>query len=329
MSSHIDGIAINYVISQPVGVAGLISPWNLPLYLLTWKIAPAIATGNTCICKPSEVTSLTAWMLCKVIKEVGIPEGVVNMVFGSGAKAGNALCVHPRVPLISFTGGTKTGEIITRNTAPFCKKLSLELGGKNPNIIFADCDLEDCVATTVRSSFTNQGEVCLCGSRIFVEESIMEEFLEKFVSATKKLVVGDPSNPSTTTGALVSKEHMEKVLYYINLAKEEGGNILLGGDRPDFSGTEFEGGYFVNPTIVTGLGPQSRCQQEEIFGPVVTVYPFKSEDEVIEYANCVAYGLSSSVWTQNIKRAQRIALKLQAGTVWINCWLVVSKNIIT
>ena len=251
------------------------------------------------------------------------------MVFGSGAKAGNALCVHPRVPLISFTGGTKTGEIITRNTAPFCKKLSLELGGKNPNIIFADCDLEDCVATTVRSSFTNQGEVCLCGSRIFVEESIMEEFLEKFVSATKKLVVGDPSNPSTTTGALVSKEHMEKVLYYINLAKEEGGNILLGGDRPDFSGTEFEGGYFVNPTIVTGLGPQSRCQQEEIFGPVVTVYPFKSEDEVIEYANCVAYGLSSSVWTQNIKRAQRIALKLQAGTVWINCWLVVSKNIIT
>lgn len=296
------------------------------MYLLTWKIAPAIATGNTCVCKPSEVTSLTAWMLCSVIQEAGLPEGVVNMVFGTGANAGNALCVHPEVPLISFTGGTKTGEIITKSTAPLCKKLSLELGGKNPNIIFADCDFDDCVTTSVRSSFTNQGEVCLCGSRIFVEESIYDKFIDAFVKETKRLVVGNPADPKTTTGALVSKEHLDKVLYYINLAKEEGGTIVCGGDQPDFSGTDFENGYYVNPTIVTNLAPETRCQQEEIFGPIVTVYPFKNEEEVIKYANCVAYGLSSTVWTKDIKRAQRMALSLQAGTVWINCWLVVCKN---
>jgi len=323
MSTHLDGVAINYVVQQPLGVAGLISPWNLPLYLLTWKIAPAIATGNTCVCKPSEVTSLTAWLLASVIQAAQIPAGVVNMVFGLGAKAGSALCSHPQVPLISFTGGTVTGEAIMHTVASMQKKLSLELGGKNPCIIFADCDLEDCVATTVRSSFTNQGEICLCNSRIFVEESIYPTFVEKFVEASRSLVVGDPTNPATTTGALVSREHMEKVMSYIQLAREEGGTILLGGDRPTFpEDSPLAGGYFVNPTIVAGLPPTARCQQEEIFGPVVTIWPFKSEEDAVHFANDVKYGLSSSVWTRDIKRAQRIALQVQAGTVWINCWLL-------
>jgi len=323
MSTHLDGVAINYVVQQPLGVAGLISPWNLPLYLLTWKIAPAIATGNTCVCKPSEVTSLTAWLLGSVIQAAQLPAGVVNMVFGLGARAGAALCAHPQVPLVSFTGGTVTGEAIMRAVAPMQKKLSLELGGKNPCIIFADCDLEDCVATTVRSSFTNQGEICLCNSRIFVEESIYQIFVEKFVEASRKLVVGDPTDSGTTTGALVSREHMEKVLSYIQLAREEGGTILLGGDRPTFAeDSPLAGGYFVNPTIVSGLPPTARCQQEEIFGPVVTIWPFKSEADAVHYANDVKYGLSSSVWTRDIKRAQRIALQVQAGTVWINCWLL-------
>jgi aminomuconate-semialdehyde/2-hydroxymuconate-6-semialdehyde dehydrogenase len=264
-------------------------------------------------------------MLCQTIQEAGVPPGVVNMVFGLGYTAGHALCVHPQVPLVSFTGGTKTGEIITRTAAAFHKKLSLELGGKNPAIIFADCDLADCVATTVRSSFTNQGEVCLCNSRIFVEESIFDTFLAQFVAASRLLVVGDPKASGTTTGPLVSKEHMEKVLSYVQLAKEEGGTFALGGDQPSFpEDSPLSKGYFVNPTIVTGLPPSSRCQQEEIFGPIVTVWPFKTEEEVLGYANGVEYGLSSSVWTKDIKRAHRIALGVQAGTVWVNCWLLVS-----
>ncbi|KAI8815212.1 aldehyde dehydrogenase domain-containing protein [Cladochytrium replicatum] len=323
-TSDLDGVATSFAVRQPVGVAALISPWNLPLYLLTWKIAPAMAYGCTSVCKPSEFTSNTAYLLCSVLRDAGVPKGVVNMVFGVGPKAGNALVVHPDVPLISFTGGTATGEVIYRNAAPFFKKLSLELGGKNANIVFADCDWETTLATSVRSSFLNQGEICLCGSRIFVEESIFDRFVAELSERASKLVVGDPSDPKTDLGALVSKEHMAKVLGYIKLAEDLGGNIHTGGQQVEVKG--FEKGYFVRPTIITGLAPTSRVCQEEIFGPVVTVVPFKTEDEVIEYANGVKYGLANSVWTQNLNRAHRVARKIHSGIVWVNCWMVRDLN---
>eukprot|EP01098_Paradermamoeba_levis_P007594 TRINITY_DN3147_c0_g1_i1.p1 TRINITY_DN3147_c0_g1~~TRINITY_DN3147_c0_g1_i1.p1 ORF type:complete len:391 (-),score=103.64 TRINITY_DN3147_c0_g1_i1:33-1205(-) len=317
----VDGVAVNYTVRSPVGAAGLISPWNLPLYLLTWKIAPALAVGNTVICKPSELTSLTAWMLCKVMVEAGLPPGVCNMVFGYGAKAGAALVGHPKVPLISFTGGTKTGEAILLNSAKYFKKVSLELGGKNPNIIFDDCNFAEALATSVRSSFANQGEICLCGSRIYVQDTIYDKFVEGFVQKTKEIKVGDPTDPTTTMGALVSKEHRQKIEYYVQVAKEEGGKILTGGARPELDGN-LKDGYFYQPTVIVGLGPSSRVQMEEIFGPVVTISPFKTEEEVLEYANCTEYGLSASVWTLNVHRANRVAQKLQTGTVWVNCWMV-------
>eukprot|EP00005_Dracoamoeba_jomungandri_P003057 CAMPEP_0174261282 /NCGR_PEP_ID=MMETSP0439-20130205/11338_1 /TAXON_ID=0 /ORGANISM="Stereomyxa ramosa, Strain Chinc5" /LENGTH=486 /DNA_ID=CAMNT_0015345735 /DNA_START=21 /DNA_END=1481 /DNA_ORIENTATION=+ len=319
-STRIEG-AINYTVREPVGIAGLISPWNLPLYLLTWKIAPAMCVGNCVIAKPSELTSVTAFRLAKLMSEAGVPKGVVNIVFGSGASAGDALVRHPNVPLISFTGGTVTAEKIIVASAPLFKKTAFELGGKNPNIIFEDADLDECIATTLKSSFANQGEICLCGSRIFVQKSIYDEFLQRFVEATKNLVVGDPTDPKTNLGALISKEHLAKVSSYIDLAKEEGGEVLCGGERPNFEGTKFEKGYFYKPTIITGLDPYCRTNQEEIFGPVVTVTPFETEDEVIEWANSVRYGLSATVWSENGKRANRIALALRAGTVWVNCWL--------
>lgn len=321
MSTVMDNGSINYVVSQPVGVAGLISPWNLPLYLLTWKIAPAISVGNTCVCKPSEITSVTAWMLCKLFVEAGFPDGVVNMVFGLGSKAGQALVEHPNVPLISFTGGTLTARNILKSSAALIKRFSLELGGKNPNIIYDDTDLDKCIPTTVRSSFLNQGEICLCGSRIFVQEKIYDSFIKRFEDEVRKWVVGDPNDPTTNVGALISQQHMEKVLSFIQLAKESGGNILCGGSRISPSSDRCAGGYFFQPTIITGLSNKSRVCQEEIFGPVVTVVKFSTEEEVIEMANDVMYGLSASVWTTDIGRAQRTALALKVGTVWINCWL--------
>lgn len=320
-STTMDQNAINYTVRSPIGVAGLISPWNLPLYLLTWKIAPALAVGNTVVCKPSEFTSLTAWMLCKIMEEVGLPAGVCNMVFGRGPIVGKALVEHPDVPLISFTGGTITGQNIIRDSAPHFKKLYLELGGKNPNIIFDDANLEQCIPTTVKSAFLNQGEICLCGSRIFVQEGIYEKFIQMFVEATKKLIVGDPKDLNTDVGALISKEHRQKVESYIELAKKEGGIILLGGDRPKLK-SELEEGYFLNPTIITGLSPTCRTQQEEIFGPVVGISTFKTEEEVIEMANNIQYGLSASIWTENLKRAHKVAHALETGTVWVNCWLL-------
>jgi len=322
MSSAIDGMAINYTVRNPVGVAGLISPWNLPIYLLSWKIAPAIAVGNTVVCKPSEWTSVTAWMMASLFEEAGIPPGVINIVCGTGPSAGAVLVSHPEVPLISFTGGTRTGETITVLSAPCFKKLSLELGGKNPNIIFADANLDACLPVTVRSSFLNQGEICLCGSRIFVQEGIYEEFLKRFIEATKKLVVGYPFDPKTTTGPLISKQHFDKVYSCIQVAQKEGGKIELGGDLPTFAiESPLSKGYFINPTIITGLSQQCKTQQEEIFGPVVTITPFKTEEQVIEWANDIKYGLSSSIWTENLGTANRVALALEAGTVWINCWL--------
>ncbi len=311
-----DLAALNYTLRKPIGVAGLISPWNLPLYLLTWKIAPAIASGNTCVAKPSELTPATAMRLCELAVEAGIPPGVINVVHGYGPSAGQAIVEHKEIPLISFTGGTITGQRVASTAAPMFKKLSLELGGKNPNLVFADADLEQAVTTSIQSSFANQGEICLCGSRIFVERSIHDEFVARFVEATRRLRVGDPTQDSTDVGALVSEAHMNKVLGYVELARQEGGSIATGGKRVG------DRGFFVEPTVITGLGCDCRVLQEEIFGPVVTITPFDGDEQAIEFANSTRYGLSASVWTSNLTRAHRVAAALDAGTVWINCWLL-------
>jgi aminomuconate-semialdehyde/2-hydroxymuconate-6-semialdehyde dehydrogenase len=314
--------AINYTTRTPIGVVGCISPWNLPLYLFTWKIAPAIAAGNCVVAKPSEVTPYTAYLLSEICIEAGLPAGVLNIVHGLGPKVGSALTVHPHIKAISFTGGTKTGAEIARVAAPMFKKLSLELGGKNPNIIFADCDFDKMLAETVRSSFLNQGEICLCGSRIFVERPIYEKFKAAFVAKVKaELVVGDPLAPETKTGAIVSKMHFEKVLSYIDLAKQEGGTILCGGHAVTVPGNCAEG-WYIAPTVIEGLSYDCRTNQEEIFGPVVTITPFDTDEEALMMANSTEYGLASIVWTENLTRAHTMAAKIKAGIVWINCWLL-------
>lgn len=309
-------------------LAGLISPWNLPLYLLTWKIAPAIAAGNTVIAKPSELTSVTAWMMCKLLEKAGVPPGVVNIVFGTGPRVGEALVSHPEVPLISFTGSQPTAERITLLSAPHCKRLSLELGGKNPAIIFEDANLEECIPTTVRSSFANQGEICLCTSRIFVQKSIYSEFLKRFLEATKLWKVGIPSDPSASMGALISKAHLEKVRSYIKKARAEGAQILCGEGVDKLSlPPRNQGGYFMLPTVITDIKDESSCMKEEIFGPVTCVVPFDSEEEVIKRANSVKYGLAATVWSSNVGRVHRVAKKLQSGLVWTNCWLIRELNL--
>jgi aminomuconate-semialdehyde/2-hydroxymuconate-6-semialdehyde dehydrogenase len=317
-----DGAALNYTLRRPRGVAGLISPWNLPLYLLTWKIAPAIATGCTAVAKPSEVTPMTAYRLSQLCIEAGLPPGVLNIVHGLGSKAGAALVRQPKVPTISFTGGTVTGGEIARTAGAMFKKVSLELGGKNPNIIFADADMERVIPESLRSSFSNQGQVCLSGSRIFVERSEYDSFLSRFIEAARRLRVGDPLDESTEQGALVSQAQFDKVLSYIRLARDEGGEIVCGGGVPGSLPERCRGGFFVEPTVITGLTPQCRTNQEEIFGPVVSVMPFDTEEEVIGHANGTAYGLSASVWTRDIGRGHRMAEAIQSGTVWVNCWLV-------
>jgi aminomuconate-semialdehyde/2-hydroxymuconate-6-semialdehyde dehydrogenase len=320
--SHLmEGEAINYTTRTPIGVAGCISPWNLPLYLFTWKIAPALAAGCTVVAKPSELTPMTAFLFSKLCMEAGLPAGVLNIVHGLGNKVGQAIVEHPNVSAISFTGGTVTGKTIAATAAPMFKKLSLELGGKNPNIIFADCDFEQAVSTSINSSFSNQGEICLCGSRILVERSLYEKFVSEFVKRTKELAVGDPLEECTRMGALVSEGHMNKVLSYIDLAKKEGGQVLCGGNRITISG-RCANGYFIEPTVIVGLDQQCRTNQEEIFGPVVSIMPFDSEDEAISYANSNAYGLSATIWTENLKRAHRVAHQIKSGIIWINCWLL-------
>jgi len=314
------GKAINYTLRQPLGVVGCISPWNLPLYLFTWKIAPALAAGCTVVAKPSEVTPMTAYLLSKLCIEAGLPVGVLNIVHGTGPKVGSAIVAHRDIKAISFTGGTKTGEDIARTAAPMFKKLSLELGGKNPNIIFADCDYEEMLATTIRSSFSNQGEVCLCGSRIFIERPMYEQFKGDFISRVRALKVGDPMDADTDVGAIVSKQHFEKIMSYIDLAREEGGTILTGGNSVAMDG-RCSDGWFIEPTVIDGLPFDCRTNQEEIFGPVVTLTPFDTEEEVLGYANSVRYGLSSTIWTENLSRAHRVAAAIQSGIVWINCWL--------
>ncbi len=312
--------AINYTLRQPIGVVGCISPWNLPLYLFTWKIAPAIAAGNCVVAKPSEITPMTAFLLGELCLEAGLPKGVLNIVHGLGTTAGQAIIEHPDIKAISFTGGTATGAHIAKVAAPMFKKLSLELGGKNPNIIFADCDYEDMLETTVRSSFANQGQICLCGSRIFVEASIYETFKTDFVEKVKALKVGHPSEKDTNIGALVSKPHLEKVKKYINIAKEENGTVLCGGNEVTVQG--YENGYYLEPTVIEVPNADCRVNQEEIFGPVVTIMPFNTEDEVLQMANKVKYGLSATLWTNNLKRTMQMSNQLQAGIVWVNTWMM-------
>ncbi|GHE57274.1 aldehyde dehydrogenase [Roseivirga thermotolerans] len=315
-----DGEALNVTTRSPLGVVACISPWNLPLYLFTWKIAPALASGNTVVAKPSEITPMTAFIFSKLCKEAGLPDGVLNIVHGLGAKAGQALVEQPGIKAISFTGGTQTGKKIASTAASQFKKLSLELGGKNPNIIFADADFEKALKTSVHSSFANQGQICLCGSRIFIERSIYNKFKEAFVSKTKALRIGSPYASDTQVGALVSKQHMEKVLSYIDLATKEGGALLAGGQRVVLDG-EFAEGYYVQPTVFEGLSQECRTNSEEIFGPVVTLQPFDTEEEVIAMANATDYGLSATVWTSHLDRANRVSAALHSGIVWVNCWL--------
>lgn len=319
--SHSTSETINYTLREPLGAVGCISPWNLPLYLFTWKIAPALAAGNTVVAKPSEVTPMTAFLFSKLCIEAGLPPGVLNIVHGSGGNTGNALINHDDIKAISFTGGTQTGKHIASVVAPKLKKLSLELGGKNPNLIFADCDYEQALETTLRSSFANQGQICLCGSRIYIEKSIYQKFRDDFVARTKLLRVGDPQDGESVLGAVVSKPHFEKILGCIELAREEGGTVLCGGNSVRLKG-RCENGWFVEPTIIEGLSNQCDTNQNEIFGPVVTLQSFEGEAEAIKLANETNYGLSATVWSSNTGVAHRVAAQLQAGVVWINCWLV-------
>lgn len=317
-----DGRALNYTLRQPRGVAGLISPWNLPLYLLSWKIAPALATGNTAVAKPSELTPLTASLLSGLASQAGLPKGVLNIVHGRGADAGAALVGHPGVTTLSFTGGTATGRTIAASAAPAFKKLTLEMGGKNPTLLFADADLGAAIPGILKSSFTNQGQICLCGSRILVEESIYQEALAALVAGTRRLVVGDPLEPTTDIGAVVSAAHREKIEGYIALAREEGGAIECGGTRPASLPERCKDGFFLTPTVITGLPMECRVNQEEVFGPVVTVTPFRTEAEAIALANQSRYGLAASLWTRDLTRAHRVAAAVECGTIWVNCWML-------
>ena len=311
--------AINYTLRKPIGVVGCISPWNLPLYLFTWKIAPAIASGNCVIAKPSEVTPMTAYLLGEICTEAGLPPGVLNIMHGLGTTAGQAILEHPEIKAISFTGGTKTGEHLARTCAPMFKKLSLELGGKNPNLIFADCDYENMLETTLRSSFANQGQICLCGSRIFVERSLYNTFKTDFIRRVSELKVGHPTE-NVNLGALVSKSHLQKVRSYIAQAADEGGTILYGGETVTVSG--YENGYYLQPTVIEVESNDCLLNQEEIFGPVVTIMPFDTEEEALAMANGTKYGLSATVWTNDLNRTMRLSNQLQAGIVWVNTWMM-------
>ncbi|OMJ20439.1 Aldehyde dehydrogenase family 8 member A1 [Smittium culicis] len=333
------GHALSYVQRSAVGVAGLISPWNLPLYLLSWKIAPCIAAGNTCVCKPSEFTSVTAMMLTKLIKQAGIPDGVVNIVFGLGQSTGNSIVTHKDIPLVSFTGGTITGKHIASAAAPMFKHLSLELGGKNPGLIFDDCDLDLAIKTSVRSAFQNQGEICLCTSRLYVQRGIFDDFVAKYKRAVRDtVIVGDPTNPKTFYGPLVSKPHFEKVQSYVKHAQDAGYDVDFCVDQTvsphikDISATgaltveHLENGYFMAPTVITNLQQDSRIVQEEIFGPVVSIIPFDTEEDAIRLANDTQYGLASTVWSRDQGRLRRVAGQIVSGLVWCNCWMVRDLN---
>lgn len=320
--AHItDNEALNYTLRQPVGIAGAISPWNLPLYLFSWKIAPALAAGNCVIGKPSEITPHTAYLLSEICIEAKLPPGVLNIIHGYGNTAGKAIVSHPGIKAITFTGGTLTGKEISRIASPMFKKISLELGGKNPSIIFSDCNYDEMLEATVNSSFRNQGEICLCGSRILIEKNIFEKFKQDFTARIRQLKTGDPMNEDTALGAIVSKQHFEKILYYIDLAQKEGGKILCGGSQVKLKG-RCEKGWFIEPTVIEGPSYECRTNQEEIFGPVVTLIPFETEEEALKIANSTEYGLAAILWTENLTRAHRLSARIQSGIVWVNCWML-------
>ena len=319
-SHAMEGEAINYTLRKPLGVVACISPWNLPLYLFTWKVAPALAAGNCVVAKPSELTPVTAYLLSTWIEEAGFPPGVFNVLHGLGPEVGEAMVTHPDIAAVSFTGGTVTGARIAGHVAPKFKKMSLELGGKNPALIFADADFEDALKTTLKSSFANQGQICLCGSRILIERSMYGAFRDALVAKAGAMVVGDPLDPATKMGAVVSEAHMNKILSYIELAKEEGGTVLCGGHRVHPEGCEQ--GFFIAPTVIEGVGPACRVNQEEIFGPVVTLQPFDSEEEAVRLANDTRYGLAATLWTSDVKRAHRVSAAIESGIVWVNTWLL-------
>ena len=316
-----DGKALNYTLREPIGVAACISPWNLPLYLLTWKIAPALAAGNTVVAKPSEVTPMTAYILSKICAEIDFPPGVLNIVHGIGSKIGDFLTGHEDTPIVSFTGGTQTGRHIAGIASPMFKKISLELGGKNPNIVFADANFDKAVTMAVKAGFSNQGQICLCGSRLFIQDEIYEKFKKALLEKVSKLKVGDPQDDGMDLGAVVSEEHMNKVLSKITQAKKIGGNILTGGNRKLIEG-DLLNGYYIEPTVIENLPFDCEVNQEEIFGPVLTLIPFKDEEEVINMANSTKYGLSASIFTENISKAHRVAAAIKSGVVWINTWLL-------
>ena len=321
-SHAMEGGAINYTLRQPIGVVATISPWNLPLYLFTWKIAPALAAGNTVIAKPSELTPYTAFLFSKICQEAGLPPGVLNILHGEGATIGQKLVEHPSIPAVSFTGGTVTGATVARTASPMFKKVSLELGGKNPTLVFADADWDRAVDGAVKAAFSNQGEICLCGSRILVESSAYERFRDDFVERTAALRVGDPLEATTQQGAVVSEAHMKKILGYLDLAKEEGGQVLIGGKRARVESERCKDGWFVEPTVIEGLDASCRTNREEIFGPVATLIPFETEDEALRLANATDYGLASSIWSQDISRCHRLVARIHSGLVWINTWLL-------
>lgn len=320
-SHGMENRGFNYTLRQPLGAVATISPWNLPLYLFTWKIAPALAAGNTVVAKPSEVTPATAILFCEIADEAGLPAGVLNLVHGEGPTAGEALISHPDIKAISFTGSTATGRHIAEVAGPAFRKLSLEMGGKNPTIVFGDYDRDKGFETIVRSAFANQGQICLCGSRILIQEDMYEEFRDTFVERVKQLELADPLEPDTTQGALVSEAHMDKVLGCIERARADGGRILCGGERVRLPGRCAEG-WFVQPTVIEGLDARARSNQEEIFGPVVTLLPFRDEEDAIAQANATEYGLAGSLWTEDLTRAHRMAYRLETGILWVNCWML-------
>ena len=311
----------NRVVHAPLGVVGCISPWNLPLYLFTWKIAPALMAGNTVLAKPSEITPYTAYKLGEICVDANLPAGVLNIIHGQGITAGDALINHKGVPAISFTGGTTTGKIISQKTAASFKKLSLEMGGKNPAIIFTDCNYNKMLETIVQSSFSNQGQICLSSSRILIQTEIFQQFKKDFIGKVNKLIVGDPQDHESNLGAVSSKDHFNKILNYIKLAEKEGGEILFGGKALKLSG-RCKKGWFIEPTIIEGLNNNAKTNQEEIFGPVVTLIPFDNEEDAIQIANESDYGLSATIWTENKEKATRVSNQVEAGVIWVNCWLV-------
>jgi aminomuconate-semialdehyde/2-hydroxymuconate-6-semialdehyde dehydrogenase len=319
-----DGQAINYTLRRPRGVAGLISPWNLPLYLLSWKIAPALATGNTAVAKPSEVTPVTGHMLGELSIEAGLPPGVLNIVHGTGASCGTEIIKHPDIPTISFTGSTGVGQWIAQTAGPMLKRLSLELGGKNPFVVFADAKMPDALDTAARAAFTNQGQICLCGSRLLVERPLFKDFVAGLTERAKALRIGDPLDPATQQGALVSKTHLEKIDSYVRMARDLGGTVHCGGAPVPASSLpdRCRNGFFYRPTVISGLDAACRVEQEEIFGPVVTVQPFDTEEEALAMANGTCYGLAATLWTSDASRAHRLAAQLQAGIIWVNCWML-------